>query len=144
MGTDVGQSTDLSDSSVAMAERCSYGLGDAALLRRHEPHVARGVAAWLCRRYIEASLREHAVRLRFSRADSVPNLTRQIETRLKASSELSNDLAAILKRAGLPDAADHQADAKRTKKRYNGVRDKRYNRRAWRSRPFPAVVAGHG
>jgi hypothetical protein len=43
------------------AVRSFYGLDDAALSRRHDPHVARGVAAWLCRRHTEASLRELAV-----------------------------------------------------------------------------------
>ncbi len=37
-----------------------YGLDDAALSRRHDPHLARAVAAWLCRRHTEASLRELA------------------------------------------------------------------------------------
>jgi hypothetical protein len=90
---------------------CSYGLDDAALSQRHDPDVARGVAAWLCRRHIEASLSELAVWLGPSRADDVP----RIETRLKASPELSNDLAAILKRASSPDVGDHQANVKRTK-----------------------------
>ena len=79
-----------------------YGLDERALSRRHDPHVARAVAAWLCRRHTEASLRELAARLGLSRPDSVPNLTRRIETRLKASTELSNDLTEILKRANLP------------------------------------------
>jgi hypothetical protein len=63
------------------------------------PHVARAVAAWLCRRHTEASLRELAASLRLSRPDSDPNLTRRIETRLKTSPERINDLAEILKRA---------------------------------------------
>jgi hypothetical protein len=98
-----------------MAGRCSYCLDDAALLRRRDPQVARGVAAWLCRRHTEASLRELAVWLGLSRVDGVPNLTRRIETRLKGSPELSNDVAAILKRGSSPHAGDHQANAKRTK-----------------------------
>jgi len=96
------------------AVRSFYGLDEAALSRRHDPHMARAVAAWLCRRHTEASLRELAVWLGLSRADSVPNLTRRIETRLKASPELSNDLAEIFKRASSPDAGVHQADANRT------------------------------
>src|SRR5271155_625143 len=72
-----------------------YGLDDAALSRRHDPHVARAVAAWLCRRHTEASLRELAASLGLSRPDSVPNLTRRLETLLKTSPELSNDLAEI-------------------------------------------------
>jgi hypothetical protein len=88
-----------------------YGLDDEALSRRYDPHVARAVAAWLCRRHTEASLQELAASLRLSRADSVPNLTRRIETRLKTSPELSNDLAEILKRASSPDAGDDRAIA---------------------------------
>ena len=90
-------------------------MDESELSRRHDPHVGRAVAAWLCRRHTEASLRELAVRLGLSRAGSVPNLTRRIETRLKTSAELSNDLAAILKRARSPDAGVHQANAKHTK-----------------------------
>jgi hypothetical protein len=92
-----------------------YVLDEAALSRRHDPHVGRAVAAWLCRRHTEASLRELAVWLGLSRADSVPNLTRRIETRLKTSPELSNDLAAIIKRARSPDPGDPQANGKRRK-----------------------------
>jgi len=58
------------------------------------------VAAWLCRRHTEASLRELAQWLSLSRADSVPNLTRRLEARLKASPQLAGDLAEILNRAG--------------------------------------------
>ena len=43
--------------------------------------------------------------LGLSRADSVPNLTRRLEARLKASPGLSEDLAEILRRASAP-AAD--------------------------------------
>jgi hypothetical protein len=68
--------------------------------------------AWLCRRHTEASLRELAASLGLSRPDSVPNLTRRIDTRLKTSPELSNDLAEIPKRTSSPDASDDQAIAK--------------------------------
>ena len=93
------------------AVKSFYGLDEAALSRRHDPHMARAVAAWLCRRHTEASLRDLAAWLGLSRADSVPNLTRRIETRLKASPELSNDLAEILKRASSPDAGVPQTGA---------------------------------
>ena len=73
--------------------------------RRHDPHLARAVAAWLCRRHTEVSLRELAVWLGLSRADSVPNLTRRLEARLKAAPALPGDLAEILRRASAP-AAD--------------------------------------
>ena len=107
------QLSGLDPKRIFAAVRSFYGLDEAALSRRHDPHLARAVAAWLCRRHTEASLRELAAWLGLSRADSVPNLTRRIETRLKASPELSNDLAEILKRASSPDAGVHQADAKR-------------------------------
>jgi hypothetical protein len=90
--------------------------------------VARAVAARLCRRHTEASLRELAVWLGLSRADSVPKLVRQIESRLKASPEISNDLAAILKRANSPDADDHQANVKGTKTPPKSPRSKTKNK----------------
>jgi hypothetical protein len=103
------QVTGIDPKRIFAAVRSFDGLDDAALSRRHDPHVARAVVAWLCRRHTEASLRELAAWLGLSRADSVPNLTRRIETRLNASPELSNDLAEILKRASSPDAGIHQA-----------------------------------
>jgi hypothetical protein len=100
------------------------GLDDAALSRRHDPHVARAVAAWLWRRHTEASMRELAAGLKLPRPDSVPNLTRRIDTRLKASPELSKDLAEILSRASSPDAGVNQANAKRTKSSRKSARSK--------------------
>jgi hypothetical protein len=79
-----------------------YGVEATSLSRRNDPHVARAVAAWLCRRHTEASLRELADFLGLSRADSVPNLTRRLEARLKESPELSGDLTRILERASEP------------------------------------------
>jgi hypothetical protein len=104
-----------------------YGLDDAALSRRHDPHVARAVAAWLCGRHTEASLRELAASLGLSRPDSVPNLTRRFETRLKTSPELSNDLAEILKLASSADVGATQDNAKRTKALPNSARPKTKN-----------------
>jgi hypothetical protein len=109
------QLTGIVPKRIFAAVRSFDGLDDAALSRRQDPNVARAVVACLCRRHTEASLRELAAWLRLSRADILPNLTRRIETRLKTSAELSNDLAAILKRASSPDAGDPQADVKRTK-----------------------------
>ncbi len=91
-----------------------YGLDDAALSRRHDSHLARANAAWLCRRYTEASLRELAKWLGLSRADSVPNLTRRLEARLGASSELSDDLTEIMTRASAPAVDIHPAEVTRT------------------------------
>ena len=91
-----------------------YGLDSSSLSRRHDPHLARAAAAWLCRRHTEASLRQLAEWLGPSRADSVPNLTRRLEARLKASPQLSDDLAEILRRAGAPAAGRTPTDIKRT------------------------------
>jgi putative transposase len=74
-----------------------YGLDASALMRRHDPHLARAVAAWLCRRHTEAPLRELAVRFGLSRATSVPNLTRRLEVRLEDSPRLARELAAIMR-----------------------------------------------
>jgi REP element-mobilizing transposase RayT len=74
-----------------------YGLDASALRRRHDPHVARAVAAWLSRRYSEASLRELAVCFNLSRAASVPNLTRRLEASLKTSPRLERDLVTIMR-----------------------------------------------
>jgi hypothetical protein len=54
------------------------------------------VAAWLCRRYSEATLSELAGRLGQSRADSVPSLVRRMEARLRTSSQLVEDVKAIV------------------------------------------------
>ena len=71
----------------------------ALLAKRRDPHMARAVAAWLCRRHREATLGELAEWLGLSRADSVPNLTRRFQARLKAHPQLLNDVEGILRRA---------------------------------------------
>ena len=53
------------------------------------------MAAWLCRRHTEATLRELAKRLGLGRADSVPNLTRRVDSCLQSSDEFAADLAVI-------------------------------------------------
>jgi len=55
------------------------GTPGSALARRGDPHIARAVAAWLCRRHSEVPLRELALLLGLSRANSVPNLTRHMD-----------------------------------------------------------------
>ena len=105
-----------------------YGLEDAALSRRHDPHLARAVAAWLCRRYTEASLRELAKWLGLSRADSVPNLTRRLEARLGASPELSDDLTEIMTRASAPAVDIHPAEVPRTQVSRKSARPKTKNK----------------
>ena len=81
------------------------------LSRRGDPHLARAAAGWLCRRHTETSLSQLADSLGLSRADSVPNLTRRLERRLKATPQLSDDLAEILRQASEPDAGRHEVRA---------------------------------
>jgi hypothetical protein len=69
-----------------------YDVEPALLAKRHDPHIVRAVAAWLCRRHTEATLGELAEWLGLSRADSVPNLTRRFQAQLKSQPELLNDL----------------------------------------------------
>ena len=73
-----------------------YGVDRSLLSRRYDPHLARAVAAWLCRRHTEAPLRELTERLGLSRADSVPNLTRRLESRLRTSPRLAQELDQIM------------------------------------------------
>jgi len=80
----------------------------------HDPDLARAVATWLCRRHTEASLRQLAEWLGLPRADSVPNRTRRLEGRLKASPRLADDLAEIRRRASAPAAGVLPADVTRT------------------------------
>jgi hypothetical protein len=111
---EVRQLAGLDPKRIFAAVAAFYGLDNAALSRRHDPHLARAVAAWLCRRYTEASLRELAKWLGLSRADSVPNLTRRLEARLNASPELSDDLTEILRRASAQSVDIHPAEVTRT------------------------------
>ena len=73
-----------------------YGLEAGAMTRRHDRHIARSVAAWLCRRHTEATLSELAGLLGQSRADSVPSLVRRMEARLRSRSQLAKDVKAIV------------------------------------------------
>src|SRR5262249_41323420 len=50
-----------------------YGLEESALSRRHDPHLARAVAAWLCRRHSHPPLPELARPPRLSPGRPVPN-----------------------------------------------------------------------
>jgi hypothetical protein len=74
-----------------------YDLDDSALRRRHDHHIARAMAAWLCRRHTEATLRELAGPLGLARGDCVPSLVRRLEARLKKSPRLIQDVAGIEK-----------------------------------------------
>ncbi len=75
-----------------------YGLDRSALAHRGDPHIARAVAAWLCRRHSKDPLRDLAPRLGLSRADSVPNLTRRMDARLQARPQLADELQQIMAR----------------------------------------------
>jgi len=90
-----------------------YGLDASSLARRHDPHVARSVAAWLCRRYTEAPHRVLAEKFGLSRADSVPSLTRRLEARLSSSIWLARELNEIMQpvtaRAASPTSIDQDA-----------------------------------
>jgi hypothetical protein len=88
----------LDPADVCAAVAKYYALDPEDLARRHDSHVARAVAAWLCRRYSEAPLRELAKHFGLSRADSVPNLTRRAEARLRTSPELAHDIDRIIRR----------------------------------------------
>ena len=74
-----------------------YGLEPDDLARRGDSHLARAVAAWLCRRHTEEPLRALATRFGLSRADSVPNLTRRIDARLRSSPGFARELERILR-----------------------------------------------
>jgi chromosomal replication initiation ATPase DnaA len=82
-----------------------YDLETGSLLQRYDRHVARALAAWLCRRHTQATLSEIAARLGLSRADSVPGLIRPLEARLKSSAYLMRDVDAIERRLSLRAAA---------------------------------------
>jgi putative transposase len=75
-----------------------YGLEPDDLARRGDSHLARAVAAWLCRRHTEEPLRALAPRFGLSRADSVPNLTRRVDARLRSSPGFARELERILRR----------------------------------------------
>ena len=75
-----------------------YRLEPDDLARRGDSHLARAVAAWLCRRHTDEPLRALAGRFGLSRADSVPNLTRRVDARLRSSPGFADELERILRR----------------------------------------------
>jgi putative transposase len=103
-----------------------YDVDRALLAKRHDPHIARAVAAWLCRRHTEATLSELAEWLGLSRADSVPNLTRRVQTQLTSQPELVNDFAEILQRAtnGEADRRQGKPNNPKTRRRRGGRKTK--------------------
>jgi hypothetical protein len=68
------------------------------LAHRGDSHLARAVAAWLCRRHTEEPLHALAARFGHSRADSVPNLTRRADARLQSLPEFAYELERVLRR----------------------------------------------
>ncbi len=56
------------------------------------------VAAWLCRRHSEVTLRELAPLLGLSRADSVPNLTSRMDARLRTRPKLADEFQQTMAR----------------------------------------------
>ena len=86
------------DVSASLSRLLAHVSKDSALAHRGDPHIARAVAAWLCRRHSEDPFRELAPRLGLSRADSVPNLTRRMDARLQARSQRADELQQIMAR----------------------------------------------
>ncbi len=83
-----------------------YGLELRALAQRHGHEQARPMAAWLCRRYTESSLRVLAPVFGLARAECVPNLTRRFEAELAHSPKALADLKTVSRKiataSGLP------------------------------------------
>ena len=75
-----------------------YHRDPGALRRSRDRHVARSLAAWLCRRHTVVPLSELAAELGLLRGDSVPALVRRFEGRLKNSPWLKQDVEAIEQR----------------------------------------------
>jgi REP element-mobilizing transposase RayT len=103
----------LDPKTVFHAVAAHYALDESALAHRHDRHIARAVAAWLCRRYTEASLRELAGMLGLSRADSVPNLTLRLEAHVESSPRLAKDLNVITRRLGFRPSPSRAAQPSR-------------------------------
>lgn len=88
-----------------------YGLESSDWMRLRTGVKPRSAAAWLCRRYTEAPLRELASQFGLSRDGSVSNLTRRVDARLAESPALADELAEIVRRlaADQPSAVDATA-----------------------------------
>jgi hypothetical protein len=102
-----------------------YGVDRSLLSRRYDPHLARAVAAWLCRRHTQAPHRELAERLGLSRADSAANLTRRLEARLRTSPRRAEEMDQIMAQvraeivlARTPDLSPRQAVVNDGKKKH--------------------------
>ncbi len=72
-----------------------YRVDEALFASRRDSHMARAVAAWLCRRLTQATLRELSIVFGLTRPESVSNLTRRIDGLLDKRSQLKKDVRAI-------------------------------------------------
>ena len=72
-----------------------YGVDPKTFRNRRAPSTSRDVAAWLCRRLTDCTLRELAPLFGLEHADSVHNLTRRVDRALPGSAKLRQDIAAI-------------------------------------------------
>lgn len=116
--------------TICTAVTTYYGLEPSSLARRHDRDFthARAMAAWLCRQYTEATLRELAERFGLSRADSVPNLTRRFAAEMSTSRALSADLQTVTRRITantLDDRTGRSSPADRSSNRKKGVKNPR-------------------
>jgi hypothetical protein len=93
-----------------------YRVERSSLSRRHDCQRAREAAAWLVRRHTEMPLRERAALLGLSRADSVPNLTRRLDARLRETAWLSAQLDQIVELARASPASAQRAGRNRKTK----------------------------
>lgn len=84
--------------TVLAAVSAYYGLDAGALRRSRDRHIARALAAWLCRRHTIAPLSELAVGLGLLRGESVPALVRRLEGRLKNAPWWKQDVEGIEQR----------------------------------------------
>jgi hypothetical protein len=108
----------LSVEAICAGVAAYHGLEPSDLGRLRGGVEARSAAAWLCRRYTEAPLRELAGRFGLSRAGSVSNLTRRVEARLAEYPTLAAELAEIMRqvaharRAGESESGCHAPETR--------------------------------
>ena len=65
------------------------------------PTSRTAVAAWLCRQHCEVKLHDLSHRLGLSRADSVPDLTRRIDARMRNQPQLADEFQRTMDRISL-------------------------------------------
>jgi hypothetical protein len=127
---DARQSAALDPDVICTAVIDDYGLDASTLMHRHDPHLARAVAAWLCRRHSEATLHELALRSGLFRASSVPNLTKRLEAHLETSPRLARELAAIMRHVkGQADTRTNRVDRQKAAERQATARTETVRRK---------------